>query len=161
MIWSRSIFVWNNKGSNASLLSHQDDISHVSTLYPCAASSVRLILFQFPCVIVASFTHFLWVISLSTIVTYAGQGAFAIWWHFLCTLIICMFMRSNGMTKANGNEVCNDDKRRVSNHMNMTWLLHAKKTSKKKFKLYWINYLNVYLLWITMTRETQTQRKTL
>lgn len=65
------------------------------------------------------------------------------------------------MTKANGNEVCNDDKRRVSNHMNMTWLLHAKKTSKKKFKLYWINYLNVYLLWITMTRETQTQRKTL
>lgn len=160
MIWSRSIFVWNNKGSNASLLSHQDDISHVSTLYPCAASSVRLILFQFPCVIVASFTHFLWVISLSTIVTYAG-GAFAIWWHFLCTLIICMFMRSNGMTKANGNEVCNDDKRRVSNHMNMTCLLHAKKTSKKKCKLYWINYLNVYLLWITMTRETQTQRKTL
>lgn len=36
------------------------------------------------------------------------------------------------MTKANGNEVCNDDERGVSNHMNMTWLLHAKKTHVKK-----------------------------
>ncbi len=51
------------------------------------------------------------------------------------------------MTKSNGNEVCSDDEHRVSNHMNMTWLLHAKKT--------YVNYLLFIYTYQHFTFNTQ------